>query len=77
MTNREKLGNMSLCDLLVMINNGMIGCIYHALEPSRAYKCGKHDYYDGHGRDCRSCISEYLNEGKKGKPIVIKKEVDK
>ena len=66
--NRDKLGKMSLIDLLHTINMSIEDCLYQVLtnctDEQKRSRCVNKKCYD--------CMSEYLNEG--GRKLYIGKE---
>ena len=65
MTNRDKLLNMSLYDLLMKVNEYYdgYGCIIESLTDNYHYDDEKFRCFGSANREkCGKCIQEYLNE---------------
>lgn len=59
-TNRARLHNINLCDLLILINHRMISedtCLIKALDKTK--ECPK-------SHNCSECVINFMNEDYKG-----------
>jgi hypothetical protein len=59
-TNRARLHNINLCDLLILINHRMISedtCLIKALD--KAKECPE-------SHNCSECVANFMNEDYKG-----------